>query len=100
MRSDITPLPVVVTLTRVYYQLEAGLKTRVNDVFVLLCWALVNSVPEAFARDGPIDVVRMAASFTDPERGSSTTLPEQLSVWDLLTLRFHAEYLRKLLGEM
>ena len=88
---------IMVILTRVYYQLKAGLSSQLNDIFVVMCCALVNVVPEVFVRPGPLDVARMARSLADPERGSSTALPRVFSSWDLLSMRLHAEQLMELL---
>lgn len=98
--TNLTPLAILVVFTRAYYQLEAGLKSRVNDIFIVLCWALVNSVPEVSVRDGPLDLTRMAAALVDPELGSTTTLPEQMSCWDLLSLRVRAQQLLALLARL
>lgn len=69
-------------------------------MFLVLCWSLVNSVPEVFVGRGPLNVTQLALVFRDAARGASARLPEGLSSWDLLALRFNAEYLLRVLRHM
>lgn len=99
MLPILTKVEILVILTRAYFQLRSGLRARLDDIFIVLTWSLVSSVPQVFVREGALNVTELARAFRDPERGSSMRIP-QMDEWDALALRFNAEYLLQLLGRM
>ena len=55
----------------------------------------MNSVPQVFVGEGALDVTALARAFSDPERGASMEFPEP-DGWELVALRYNAEYLLRL----